>query len=264
MKNSDVSQLKKIFVFYDSITFISLQRKYVIYKRKLCVMIKLIMKYDYFAKHLYNTAVIHTDHKFLIHFFIFVNDNHENIYEHWTKQFRRLNVEIKYISEFKNKVADEFFRIFFHFVDCEKRFEIKKYFDQLKKWIWSDRKKIKYEYLLTELILSKRDEMLNQKTFHEKSVFAMEIVNIKKNVSWAAVYAFSYWYEKVYRFLKKNKNSNFETFQKIRSYRVDSDIKILWIIIRKRVLFCIFEIKILRVLKNIHDKKNHWKKRNIN
>ena len=142
-------QFKKISILYDSIIFIFSQRKYVIYKKKLCAIIKLIIKYDYLAKHLYHAAIIHTDHKFLTHFLISVNDIHENIYEHWTDQLRKFNVVIKYISESRNKIADEFFRTLFHSVDCEGESEINECLNKLKKWIWSDRKKIDYEHLLS-------------------------------------------------------------------------------------------------------------------
>ena len=210
IENFEISHFKKISVLYDLIIFISLQKKYVIYKRELCAMIKLIMKYDYLAKHFYNIIVIHIDHKFLTHFFIFIKNNHENIYEHWTKQFRKLNDEIKYISKSKNKMTDELFRIFFHSVDCEKRFKVKKCFDQLKKWIWSDRKKIEYEHLLAGLTLSKRNEILKHETFHEKSVFVIEITNIKENSTWISAYVFSYWYknEKKWKFYFWNSSEN--------------------------------------------------------
>lgn len=75
-------QVKKISVLYDSVMFIFIQRKYVIYKKELCAMIKLIMKYDYLIKHFHHIFIIHIDHKSFIYFFISIADVHEKIYEH--------------------------------------------------------------------------------------------------------------------------------------------------------------------------------------
>lgn len=64
-------------------------------------------------------------------------------------------------------------------------------------------------------------------------------------------------------FLNKNEVSSVEVFQKFMKYRVDSNIRFLWIIIRGQSLSCIFEIKILNVLRNVHDNDNHWGKKEI-
>jgi hypothetical protein len=83
-------------------------------------MIKLVTKYDYLAQHSYKKAIVHIDHKSLTHFLITINDVHDEIYEHWVDQLRRLNVEIRYISESRNKVVDELSRTIFRTDDCEK------------------------------------------------------------------------------------------------------------------------------------------------
>lgn len=87
----------KVFIFYDFVTFDSTERKYFIYKKKLCAFIKFVTKYDYFCKHFRNIAVIYIDHKLLICFLKI--DCHEKIYKHWKDKLRRLNFEIKYISK---------------------------------------------------------------------------------------------------------------------------------------------------------------------
>lgn len=254
-------QFLKVSILYDSIIFTSFQRKYVIYKRELCAMIKLIIKYDYLAKHSYHVAIIHTDHKFLTHFFTSINDIHENIYEHWTNQLKRLNVIIKYISEQKNKIVDEFFRILFHSSDCENEPKISECLKKLKKWIWSNRKRIDYEHLLNNFSIFERNEILKKKRLHEKPVFAAE--TSEKKSDWIFAYASSNWYENTYRFLEKNEVSASVVFRKTMIFRVDSDIKILWVTFRKQFMPCISEIKILRILLNVHDKNNHWKKKKI-
>lgn len=83
IRKKKTKQFKKISILYDSIIFTLSQRKYVIYKKKFCAIIKLIIKYDYLTKYLYHAMIIHIDHKSLIHFLISDNDIHENIYEHW-------------------------------------------------------------------------------------------------------------------------------------------------------------------------------------
>lgn len=46
-------------------------------------------------------------------------------------------------------------------------------------------------------------------------------------------------------------------------YRIDSNIKLLWIIIWKCFLFCIFKTKILKIFINVHNKGDHWKKKTL-
>ena len=91
------TKMIEISTLYDFFTFNRIQRKYFIYKKKLCAMITLIIKYDYLIKHFYQFAIIHIDHKFLIHFLISNISVHEKIYEHWADKMRIFNVEIRYI-----------------------------------------------------------------------------------------------------------------------------------------------------------------------
>ena len=72
--------LIKIFIIYDFFAFASTRRKYLIYKRKLYVIVKFIKKYDYLCKHIYHTAVIHINHKSLTYFL--KSDIYEKVYEH--------------------------------------------------------------------------------------------------------------------------------------------------------------------------------------
>jgi hypothetical protein len=116
-------KIVEISILYDVYTFNSTERKYLVYKKELCVLIKSVMKYDHFCKHLINTTIIHTDHKSLIHFLEF--DRHEEIYEHWADKMRDLNIKIRYVSERRNKVADELSRTIFRKEDCSFDFEMK-------------------------------------------------------------------------------------------------------------------------------------------
>ena len=92
-------------ILYDAFSLLKTQRIYFIYKKKLCVLIKFATKYDYMCKHSYNIITIHIDHRSLTRFLKF--DFHERIYEHWIDQLRRLNIDIKYIFESKNKIVDK-------------------------------------------------------------------------------------------------------------------------------------------------------------
>ena len=76
----DKKKTIEISILYDAFSLSRIQRIYFTYKKKLCVLVKFAMKYDYMCKHLYNIITIHTDHRSLIRFLKF--DFHENIYEH--------------------------------------------------------------------------------------------------------------------------------------------------------------------------------------
>ena len=70
----------EIFVLYDSFTFNLFQRKYLIYKRKLYVIIIFCKKYNYLCKHPYQFIIVYINHKFFIHFL--ESDLHKEIYNH--------------------------------------------------------------------------------------------------------------------------------------------------------------------------------------
>ena len=76
------TKMIKVSVLYILFTFNQIQRKYFIYKKELCVIITLIIKYDYLIKHFYQFAIIHINYKFLIYFFISNINIHKKIYEH--------------------------------------------------------------------------------------------------------------------------------------------------------------------------------------
>jgi hypothetical protein len=132
-------KIEEVSILYDFFTFNVTQRRYSTYKKELCAMIKLVTKYDYLAQHSYKKAIVHIDYKSLIHFLITINDVHDEIYEHWVDQLRRLNVKIKYISESRNKIVDEFSRTIFRTNDCDENsvlFEtLQNLRDQKKLWI---------------------------------------------------------------------------------------------------------------------------------
>ena len=70
----------KISIIYNSFTFAFIKRKYLIYKKKLYIIIIFIIKYDYLCKHSYFSIIIYINHKPLIHF---LNSNlYEKIYDY--------------------------------------------------------------------------------------------------------------------------------------------------------------------------------------
>jgi hypothetical protein len=106
----------EISILYDSLTFNATKRRYFIYKKELCALIQFVMKYDYFCKHSRNITLIHTNHKSLIWFLR--SDAQKDIYDHWANKLRRLNLKIKYISEIRNQITSELFRIIFQDESC--------------------------------------------------------------------------------------------------------------------------------------------------
>ena len=194
LKNSKLTSeddSEKVSIIYDSFAFNKIQKKYFIYKKELCAIVKFTIKYDYLCKHSNNITIIHIDHRSLTHFLF--SDSHERIYDHWTNQLRRLNVIISYISEFKNKVVDELFRTLFRFEDCDIDDKIKKALAKLKSlrfsWIWKNEKN-DYQFFFDSLNKSDLEEIITKNTIQKCNVFALKInshTDMKK-ISWKKAY----------------------------------------------------------------------------
>ncbi len=52
----------KIFVLYNLFIFLSIQKLYSIYKKKLYLIVKFAKQYNYLCKHFYNQIVIYTNY----------------------------------------------------------------------------------------------------------------------------------------------------------------------------------------------------------
>jgi hypothetical protein len=76
----DTEKLVKVSIMYDSFSLPPSRRKYSTYKKELYALVTFVIKYDYLCKHSYKSAIVHTDHRSLTHFFEF--DAHERIYDH--------------------------------------------------------------------------------------------------------------------------------------------------------------------------------------
>ena len=79
-------------------------------------MVKFASKYHYLLRKPNRFAIIHTDHKPLVHFLDF--SMHDDIYGHWAAKLRELNIKIFHIKGKRNKVDDELSRTLFFEDDC--------------------------------------------------------------------------------------------------------------------------------------------------
>ena len=105
-------RLVEVSIIYDFFTFSVAERKYHIYKQKLCAMIKFAFKYYYLLQNLNQETIIYTDHKSLVHFLKL--SLHDEIYSHWAAKLRELYIKIMHIKKKRNTVTDDLFCIIFH------------------------------------------------------------------------------------------------------------------------------------------------------
>lgn len=179
----------EVFILYDFLIFNSFERCYHIYKRKLCALIKLVSKYDYFCKHFRNKAVIHIDYKFLVRF-LWTNF-YEDIYDHWINKLKRLNLEIVHISRRRNRIVDDLFKTLFLNENCYPDKNVKRTLTALIKkgpfWVWKDEKD-KYEKFLNNLNLAQKNEIIEHDTLLKEDVFRILSAKIKTNDSWKTAY----------------------------------------------------------------------------
>ena len=221
----------EISVQYDFIIFISTEMRYSIYKRKLCVLTKFVIKYDHFCKHSRIMIVVHIDHKFLIQFL--KSDDHENIYEHWTNKLRRLNLKIQYISKRRNRVTDELFRILFLAKNCtvdQKMIETWRVISKKNSiWIWKNDKK-DYQIFLNFFNDSNKMKIISNEILHEKNVFFLSMkINVDSNRNfWKKTYLISKWFADIYRAHTTDQSFSLsDIFFKIMNFRINFHIKIL-------------------------------------
>ena len=258
----------EIFIFYDSFVFIFIKKCYSIYKKKLYVVVIFAIKYDYFCRHFYQLAVIHTNHKSIIHFFAF--DMHEKIYDNWIDKLKKFNVEIHYIFESRNKIVDALSRILFN-ENCSKIFMIKiaknELDEQKFKWVWKNEKKDFKDFL--KFFLDQHEEIIKENTIHELFVFALKIlvsrifviiVAIESKINeWMTTYKISHWFENIYNLLNESlKNSTSKIIEKSLEYCLIEFI--FWRFYRDKYLLCISKEKIREILKNAHDDFDYWAK----
>ena len=252
-----------MFILYDAFSLSKIQRIYSTYKKKLCVLIKFVMKYDYMCKHFYNMTIIYIDHRLLTRFL--KSDFHEEIYEHWTNQLKRLNIDIKYISKFRNKMTNELFRTIFSKNECLFSENIKNALKKVQKdraWVWKNDKK-RYEKFLTFLSWNQKSKIIQEDFLKDAAVFTTTI-DVMKNEqnSWRNSYFHSKWFKDYYVYLKSENlfENDSKVLRKTFDHRIDMKIDFLWICHKNAFLSCISKRKIVSVLKKIHDNSKHWNK----
>lgn len=101
-----------------------------------------------------------------------------------------------------------------------------------------------------------KKEVTNEKTIDYMSVFSMFLITLK-NSFWISKYKKFNRFVKIYKFLNEtDENVNANIIRKILKRRIINDI--LWIYKQDVYLSCIFEFKILFILRKVHNENNHW------
>ena len=256
-------------IIFDLFAFSITERKYPIYKRELCALVKFVTKYDYLFRNLAIPGVVHTDHKPLLRF---LNSNHhEGIYGHWAARLRSLSVKVAFISGARNKVADGLSRIIFLTPDCEDDnivLALKPEFDRQDEknaWVWKDGKG-GFDDFLSSLDQSEKSEVIDHGTLHGSSVFNLDAIATSVDARWDSAYRASTWFGAYYTYLADDvlpttlsARAQKSFFNKILDFRLDAN-GLLWIHHQERHLPCIPEGKVSAILQEAHDHSGHWGK----
>ena len=247
-------------IIYDSFTFSVAERKYHTYKRELCAMVKFASKYYYLLQNPNQEAIIHTDHKPLVHFL--ESSLHDGIYGHWAAKLRELYIKIMHIKGKRNTVADGLSRTIFHREDCLADDTVQSIRDHLdrggSKWVWKDGKD-GFDAFLKSLSESEKTEVIENGSLHSLPVFALE-----GSASWDTDYLRSEWFGQTYQYLYTGNlpgDLSAPFLRKCLDYRLDEQAR-LWVTRRGLNLLCVPETKVAAVLQEAHDHSGHWGKEN--
>ena len=261
--------LVEVPIIFDSYTFNVTERKYPIYKKELCAVMKFVTKYDYLFRNPCLPGVVHTDQKPIVQFL--KANQHEGIYGHWAMRLRNLSIKIVFIPGARNKVADGLSRTIFDSPGCEDNERVRTLKDEFDRqpdkalWVWKDGKG-GFDHFLSSLDMVDKDEVVQQGTLRGLSVFGLEVTPTKSNFSWETAYCTSRWFGRQYAFLvyghmpvDSEATPTKSFFTNILNYRVDRS-GVLWKNHQGRVLPCIPESMVSRVLYTAHDLSGHWGK----
>ena len=248
-------------IIYDSFMFLIAERKYHTYKWELCAMVKFAFKYYYLLQNLNQEAIIHTDHKPLVHFL--ESSLHDGIYSHWAAKLRELYIKILHIKRKRNTVADDLSHIIFHWEDCLADDTVQSIQNHLNcrgfKWVWKNDKN-SFNTFLKNLSELEKTEVIENESLHSLSVFALE-----GSVFWDTDYLRSEWFGQTYQYLyigNLSDNLSAPFLRKCLNYCLNEEAW-LWVTRRGLNLLCVSETKVAAVLQKTHDHSDHWGKENI-
>ena len=251
----------EVSIIYDFFTFSVAERKYHIYKQKLCAMIKFAFKYYYLLQNLNQETIIYTDHKSLVHFLKL--SLHDEIYSHWAAKLRELYIKIMHIKEKRNTVTDNLFCIIFHWENCLADDTVQSIQNHLNcessKWVWKNNKN-SFNTFLKDLSELKKIEVIENESLHSLSVFVLE-----NSVFWDTDYLCSEWFNQIYQYLYTDNLSDdlsVPFLRKCLNYCLNKEIW-LWVTRRELNLLCVSETKVAAVLQKTHNYSDHWEKKNI-
>ena len=175
---SEYKKSAEMSILYDIFTFNQAECHYSTYKRKLCVIVKFVIKHNHLLQNSDSKMyeVLHTDHMSLICFLKL--ELHDEIYEHWVTKLQKLNVKLQYIKRFWNKMMNSLSRIIFRDKTCTDnsvisalRAEVNKHWSD-SQWFWKDRKD-EYDSFLEQLTESEKEKVLISDTINELNVFIL-------------------------------------------------------------------------------------------
>lgn len=245
-------------IIYDALTFSITKRKYQTYKRELCAMVKFTSKFQYLLRTPDHQAIIHTDHKPLVHFLD--SSLHDGIYGHWAAKLRGLNIKIVHIKGSRNIIADGLSRTIFFKEDCGEDDTVHLALDNLHRegaqWIWKDGKD-RFEAFLKGLTDDEQTEVVSKGSLNNISVFALQ-----SSMSWREAYESSAWFMAVYHYIITGDlptPTPARFLRKCLDYRMDKDSR-LWVHRGEFHLLCIPESKVSQTLYEAHDNSGHWAK----
>ena len=251
----------EVSIIYDFFMFSVAERKYHTYKQKLCAMIKFTFKYYYLLQNLNQKAIIHINHKPLVHFL--KSSFHDGIYSHWTAKLRKLYIKIMHIKEKRNTVTDDLFCIIFHWENCFADDTVQSIQNHLNyesfKWVWKNDKN-SFNTFLKDLSELEKTEVIENESLHSLSVFAL-----KSSVFWDTDYLCSEWFDQIYQYLYISNLSDdlsASFLRKCLNYCLNKQIW-LWVTQRELNLLCVSEMKVAAVLQKTHNHSDHWEKKNI-
>lgn len=252
-QKNDSGTIEEVPLFYDSVSFSHAQQKYGTYKRELFTIVHFVKKYAHLMDHPDEPAVIHSDHKPLVHFL--KATTYEGIYERWALAIKSHNIKIVYITGPRNAAADGISRTIFASSDCT----MDEFSTALNAkveesiatghtdWIWSDSKTHGFEAWLDRLSAQQR---------HLVTTTTLTV----NEARWAEDYEKSEWFGEIWRHLTGENvlGKTAAWYSKTLDYCIQQGH--LWKLGPNGLMMCIPETRVAALLRHAHDDSGHWGK----